>query len=47
MTTFQTVAVTVAVVLLAALVLAVRVIKQYETGVVFRLGRVQSPRDPA
>ncbi len=33
-------------VILLALVLAVKIVKQYEIGVVFRLGRVQGPRDP-
>jgi regulator of protease activity HflC (stomatin/prohibitin superfamily) len=31
---------------LVALVVAVRIVKQYEEGVVFRLGRVLAPRDP-
>ncbi len=37
--------VTLAVILLA-LTMVVRIVKQYEIGVVFRLGRVQGPRDP-
>ncbi|MCW2817787.1 MAG: slipin family protein [Marmoricola sp.] len=31
---------------LVGLVLAVKIVKQYQIGVVFRLGRVQVPRDP-
>ena len=38
--------VAVVVLLLVAGALAVRVVKQYEQGVLFRLGRVQGPRDP-
>ncbi len=33
-------------VIVVVLVLAVKIVKQYEIGVVFRLGRVQGPRDP-
>ncbi|MCW2863809.1 MAG: band 7 protein, partial [Actinoallomurus sp.] len=36
----------VAVVLLLALALAVRIVKQYEQGVLFRLGRVRGAREP-
>ncbi len=46
MTTFEIVLVIVLVIALAALAMAVKVVKQYEIGVVFRLGRVQGPRDP-
>jgi regulator of protease activity HflC (stomatin/prohibitin superfamily) len=45
-TTYETVALIVVVIALVALFLAVKVVKQYEVGVVFRLGRVQSPRAP-
>ena len=33
-------------IILLVLTMAVRIVKQYEIGVVFRLGRVQGPRDP-
>ena len=33
-------------VIVVVLALAVKIVKQYEIGVVFRLGRVQGPRDP-
>lgn len=36
----------VVVLLLAALLASVRIVKQYEMGVLFRLGRVQGPREP-
>jgi regulator of protease activity HflC (stomatin/prohibitin superfamily) len=45
-TTFEIVLVIVLVIALAALAMAVKVVKQYEIGVVFRLGRVQGQRDP-
>jgi len=38
--------VVVVVLLLLGLALAARIVKQYEQGVLFRLGRVQGPRDP-
>jgi regulator of protease activity HflC (stomatin/prohibitin superfamily) len=44
-TTFTVVAIAVIVVLIAV-GLAVRIIKQYEQGVLFRFGRVQGARDP-
>jgi regulator of protease activity HflC (stomatin/prohibitin superfamily) len=46
MSTTVTVIVAAAVVVLIVLGLAVRVIKQYEQGVLFRFGRVQGARDP-
>ena len=38
--------VVVAVLALLGLAMAARIVKQYEQGVLFRLGRVQGPRDP-
>jgi regulator of protease activity HflC (stomatin/prohibitin superfamily) len=38
--------VVVVVLVLLGLAMAVRIVKQYEQGVLFRLGRVQGPRDP-
>jgi len=38
--------VVVVVLLLLGLAMAARIVKQYEQGVLFRLGRVQGPRDP-
>jgi regulator of protease activity HflC (stomatin/prohibitin superfamily) len=46
METLGIVAVAALAVILLALVLAIKIVKQYEIGVVFRLGRVQGPRDP-
>lgn len=46
MSTFLTVVLTVLVVLVIVLVLAVRIVKQYELGVLFRLGRVLGLREP-
>ncbi len=46
MNTFITVLVIVAVLALLVLVLAIRVVKQYERGVLFRLGRVVGVREP-
>src|SRR5689334_2658311 len=46
MNTFITVLVIVAVVALLVLALAIRVVKQYERGVLFRLGRVIGCREP-
>ncbi|MET3808650.1 regulator of protease activity HflC (stomatin/prohibitin superfamily) [Nakamurella sp. UYEF19] len=46
MRTFLTVVVIVVVVLLLALALALKVVKQYEQGVLFRLGRVIGVREP-
>jgi regulator of protease activity HflC (stomatin/prohibitin superfamily) len=46
MSTFVTVLVIVAVVALLVLALAIRVVKQYERGVLFRLGRVIGCREP-
>jgi len=46
MNAFGTVAVIVAVVALLVLALSIRVVKQYERGVLFRLGRVIGARDP-
>ena len=46
MSTFVTVLVVVLLLVLVVLVLAVKIVKQYQIGVVFRLGRVQAPRDP-
>ena len=46
MTTFEIVLVIVLVIAVVALAMAVKVVKQYEIGVVFRLGRVQGSRDP-
>jgi regulator of protease activity HflC (stomatin/prohibitin superfamily) len=40
------VAIVAAVVLLLVLGLAVRIVKQYEQGVLFRLGRVRGAREP-
>src|SRR6202050_209050 len=36
----------VVVLVLLGLAMAARIVKQYEQGVLFRLGRVQGPRDP-
>ncbi len=46
MSVIVTVAAVVVVLVLIVLSLAVRIVKQYEEGVVFRLGRVLDPRDP-
>jgi hypothetical protein len=46
MNTFATVLVVVAVLILLVLALAVRVVKQHERGVLFRLGRVIGAREP-
>ena len=46
MNTVLTVIVVTGVVFVAVLVLAVRIVKQYELGVLFRLGRVLGPREP-
>ena len=46
MNTFVTVSVIVATVTLVVLALAIRVVKQYERGVLFRLGRVIGAREP-
>jgi regulator of protease activity HflC (stomatin/prohibitin superfamily) len=46
MNTFVTVLVVVALLLLVVLGLAVRIVKQYERGVLFRLGRVVGSREP-
>jgi regulator of protease activity HflC (stomatin/prohibitin superfamily) len=46
MSVILTVAAAVVVLILIVLAMAVRIVKQYEEGVVFRLGRVLSPRDP-
>jgi regulator of protease activity HflC (stomatin/prohibitin superfamily) len=46
MNTFITVLVIVAVVALIVLALAIRIVKQYERGVLFRLGRVIGAREP-
>ena len=46
MDTLTTVLIVIAAVLLLGLALAIRVVKQYERGVVFRLGRVIGARDP-
>ncbi|MCM4081262.1 slipin family protein [Paractinoplanes hotanensis] len=46
MNTTTTVLIVVAAILLLGLVLSVRIVKQYERGVVFRLGRVVGARDP-
>jgi regulator of protease activity HflC (stomatin/prohibitin superfamily) len=46
MASTTTVIVVVLIAVLLVLGMAVRIIKQYEQGVLFRLGRVQGPRDP-
>src|ERR1700709_808848 len=46
MSTLLTVVVVVVVVLLIAMALSLRIIKQYEQGVLFRLGRVRAAREP-
>ncbi|GIF45374.1 slipin family protein [Actinoplanes xinjiangensis] len=46
MNTLSTVTIIVAAVLLLALALSVRIVKQYERGVLFRLGRVIGVREP-
>jgi regulator of protease activity HflC (stomatin/prohibitin superfamily) len=46
MSTTQIVVVVIALVVVALLALSVRVVKQYEKGVVFRLGRLHSVREP-
>ena len=46
MSVIATAAAVVAGLVLVALALAIRIVKQYEEGVVFRLGRVLTPRDP-
>jgi regulator of protease activity HflC (stomatin/prohibitin superfamily) len=46
MSVITTVATIVVVLVLLVLALAIRIVKQYEEGVVFRLGRVLGPRDP-
>lgn len=46
MNTLTTVAIVVAAVTLLVLALSVRIVKQYERGVVFRLGRVVGTREP-
>lgn len=46
MTTFGIAALAVAVVLLALLVASIRVLKEYERGVAFRLGRLREPLQP-
>jgi regulator of protease activity HflC (stomatin/prohibitin superfamily) len=46
MNTLEIVSTGVVILLIALLVMAVRIVKQYEQGVVFRLGRVMAPRDP-
>jgi len=46
MTVLIVVIVVVVVLVLLGLAMAARIVKQYEQGVLFRLGRVQGPRDP-
>ncbi len=46
MATFELVLLIAAALAAVVLAMAVKVVKQYEIGVVFRLGRVQAPRDP-
>jgi regulator of protease activity HflC (stomatin/prohibitin superfamily) len=46
MEAFVIVIVVVVVLVLLGLAMAARIVKQYEQGVLFRLGRVQGPRDP-
>jgi regulator of protease activity HflC (stomatin/prohibitin superfamily) len=46
MTVLSTVAIVAVVLILLVLALAVRIVKQYEQGVLFRLGRVQGVRPP-
>ena len=46
MTTFGIVLAVLLALVLLGLLLAVKIVKQYEQGVVLRLGRVQGPRDP-
>src|SRR5659263_500708 len=46
MTILSTVTIIIVVLILLALALAVRIIKQYEQGVLFRLGRVLGARQP-
>jgi regulator of protease activity HflC (stomatin/prohibitin superfamily) len=46
MNTLSTAAIVVVVLILLVLALAVRIVKQYEQGVLFRLGRVQGVRPP-
>ena len=46
MSGWLTVVVVVAVLLLVGLALSVRIVKQYERGVLFRLGRVVGVREP-
>ena len=46
MPTFAIILVVLVVLSLLVLTMAIKTVKQYEIGVVFRLGRVQGPRDP-
>jgi hypothetical protein len=46
MSTLPTVLLVIAVLVLVVAALAIRIVKQYEQGVVFRLGRVQGAREP-
>src|SRR5487761_1070792 len=46
MNAFVVAAIVVAAVVVFGLLLSIRVVQQYEMGVLFRLGRVQGPRDP-
>lgn len=46
MTTLGSISLLVLAVALLALALSIRIVKQYEQGVVFRLGRVLGPREP-
>ena len=47
MSTLTTIVVVVAVLVLLGLALSVRIVQQYEKGVLFRLGRVIGVREPA